>query len=145
MGLFKKVAKAVLKKGVEKAMGTKINEQGYPEEDKEGRRFVKTNEIHLSGVTFKKRGKDPQRYIPELKMGNYLEIINEPVDGHPEALLVTYKNKPLGWIPSDYQNKKKLYDVVTNDITYYARPKKILGGTKRKPTYGLVIEVAYYE
>jgi len=146
MGLFKKAARAVVKKGIEKATGVKLNDYGYPIEDEHGFECTRVDNIHLSGVTYFKKGKNPQKYIPKLRPGVEVKIISEPVEGHPEALLVIdKKDRPLGWIPTGYRYKKLLFEIIDNNTTYYARAKRILGGTKDKPTYGLIIEVALYQ
>ncbi|MFW6007917.1 MAG: HIRAN domain-containing protein [archaeon] len=98
--------------------------------------------INLAGVTFENR----QTIISKLKKGSKVKLVRDycnKYDKNAIKVITNYNNKniQIGWIPKQFA--EILAPEIDANINWNGKISEILGGTKDKETYGILIEIYY--
>lgn len=102
------------------------------------------DKITLSGVTKNNR----QDIIPKLKENMKVIFLRDPFnqyDRYAIKVITTLNNEEIqiGWIPKEYA--EILAPEIDAGINWKGKINKILGGTKYKENYGVLINIYYNE
>ena len=111
----------------------------------DGQLTLKALRTNLAGVTFENDdGVNRQKIIAKCGEGEIVRLVRDRENRHdPNAVRVVRESgDQIGWLPADIA--KEIAPVMDREIMPDAVIVEVMGGTKDKPTLGVLIDVGRF-